>query len=181
MSDGARKMARRFPAPSALVRDLFVQLQVAAESPPKSDMDLRELGRLPRPWDPPTCPREPRRLVYAWLDEVVGWINEEHTWHVERMIPLCWVEHPHIVHELATVACLRWETECAASTKMLEEWHRFTLPTFLDRIAQRIGSSGCPPGRHQPHPGESRCQLYKDSVKQRRAVRVRDTRTDGCD
>ena len=45
---------------------------------------------LPRPWDPPSCPGELRRLIYVWLDEVVGWINEEHTWRTDRVIPICW-------------------------------------------------------------------------------------------
>ncbi len=116
---------------------------------------------LPRPWDPPTCPSELRRLMYTWLDEVTAWINEEHTWRVDRVIPSCWVDHPHIVHELTTVACLRWEAEYAVSAAVLEEWHRYKLPMFLERIQQRIGSTSCPLGRHQPNPGDSRNGLYR--------------------
>ena len=38
---------------------------------------------------------------------------------VERVIPICWSEHPHIVHELGTVACLRWETGYAVTASPL--------------------------------------------------------------
>jgi hypothetical protein len=37
----------------------------------------------------------------------------------------------------------------AVTPDPLEEWYRYALPTFLDRIAQRIGPTGCPPGKHQ--------------------------------
>ena len=119
-----RPMAVGFPAPSPLIVGALDELRLAAASPPEAESDLRRLAMLPRPWDPPTCPTELRRILYTWLDDVVAWINEEHTWRVERVIPLCWVDHPHIVHELATVACLRWEAEYAVSAVMLEEWHR---------------------------------------------------------
>lgn len=130
---------------------------------------------LPRPWEPSSCPPELRRLVYTWLDQVVAWINEEHTWKVERVIPICWMEHPHIVHELATVAFLRWEAGYAVSPAMLEEWHRYTLPMFLERIVQRIGMTGCPPGKHQPDPGDARNALYRqpDEANSRRRRRGR--------
>jgi type IV secretion system protein VirD4 len=40
---------------------------------------------------------------------------------------------------------------------------RETLPRFLERIAQRIGATGCPPGRHQPHPGTARNLHYREA------------------
>lgn len=174
-------MARAFPTPSSIIVGALDELRLAAESRPKSARELRRLAELPRPWDPPTCPPELRRLVYAWLDEVAAWINEEHTWRVERVIPICWVDHPHIVHELATVACLRWEAEYAVSAAVLEEWHRYALPMFLDRVGQRIGSTGCPPGRHQPNPGATRNGLYRGEPEAagRRRRRVTETEGDG--
>ncbi len=161
MTDELRPMANPFPAPSPVIHATLDELRLAAVSPPESENGLRRLAMLPRPWDPPTCPPELRQLVYTWLDHVVAWINEEHTWRVERLIPICWMQHPHIVHELATVASLRWEAEYAVTAAVLEEWHRYTLPMFLDRIVQRIGVTGCPPGRHQPSPGDARNALYR--------------------
>jgi hypothetical protein len=168
-------MAAPFPPPSPLVVAALDDLRLAAESPPQTPAELRRVALLPRPWDPPTCPVELRRLVYAWLDDVVGWINHEHTWRTDRVLPLCWVDHPHIVHELATVACLRWEAGYAASAAVLEDWHKYTLPGFLDRLAQRTGN-GCPPGKHQAFPGRARADLYRQSAAacERRARRQRD-------
>lgn len=162
-----------FPPPSPVVVSCLDELRLAAVAPPESDCDLRRLLALPRPWDPPTCPGELRRLVYVWLDDVVAWVNEEHTWRTDHVIPICWVEHPHIVHELATVACLRWEAGCAVTPGPLEDWHRYTLPMFLERIAQRIGTTGCPPGRHQPSPGEGRQALYRDGDERAQRCRQR--------
>jgi hypothetical protein len=110
------------------------------------------------------------------MDEVVAWINEEHTWRTYRVIPICWDLHPHVVHELATVACLRWEATYARTPAALEEWHRFTLPAFLSRIVDRIGDTGCPPGRHQPSPGMGRIAIYRDASEstRRRSQRNQD-------
>lgn len=156
------ELARPFPAPDRELAHALDVLRRAAAVESPTDLDLRWLAAAPRPWDPPSCSAHLRLLIYLWLDQVVAWINEDYTWRVDRVLPACWVEHPHLVHELATIACLRWETTFAATAGPLEEWHRVTLPQFLDRIAQRVGTTGCPPGRHQPNPGGGRNQLYRE-------------------
>ena len=156
------ELARPFPLPAPNVAFYLGELQQFEALKAPTELELRRLAATPRPWDPPSCEPELRRRIYSWLDEVVAWINEDHTWRVDHVVPACWPEHPHIVHELATVACLRWSAMLAASPTPLEEWHRQTLPLFLDRVAQRTGLNGCPPGRHQPHPGAARNQLYRD-------------------
>lgn len=155
-------LAAPFPSPSPVVVANLDELRLAAALPPESEQELRRLSTLPRPWDPTTCADELRCLIYVWLDEVVAWINEEHTWRTDHLIPMCWQEHPHIVHELATITCLRWEAAYAVTPNVLEDWHRYALPTFLDRISQRIGTTGCPPGRHQAHPGDARNAIYRE-------------------
>jgi hypothetical protein len=169
-------MAAPYPSPSPVLAAALDELRVAAVDPPETGNDLRRTAMLPRPWDPASCPSELRRLIYLWLDDVVAWINEEHTWRVDRLIPICWTDHPHIVHDVATVACLRWEAAYAVTPTALEEWHRYTLPMFLERIAQRIGTTGCPPGRHQPNPGAGRSVLYRDESAnaERRKARLCD-------
>lgn len=157
---GEFPIAKAFPAPPPVIGAALDELRLAAVSPPESEHELRRLAMLPRPWDPATCPPELRGLVYTWLD--VAWVDEEHTWRVDWAIPVCWMEHPHIVHELATVACLRWEAAYAVSAAGVEEWHRYTLPMFLELIVQRIGAMGCPPGKHQSSPGGARNALYRD-------------------
>lgn len=176
MSGLSSEMARPFPAPGRELEDAIDPLRRAAATLPLTEIEARSVAGMPRPWDPPSCPPELRRLIYVWLDEVVAWLNEDYTWRVESVVPMCWVDHPHIVHELATVACLRWETTFAVTPLLLEEWHRATLPGFLDRIAQRVGTTGCPPGRHQPHPGGGRNLLYREEPAngERRRRRTRD-------
>lgn len=152
----------RFPKPSNLVQRALDELRIVATAEDETDDEIVRVAALPRPWDPPTCSVELRRSIYTWLDAVVGWINEEHTWRTDRVVPSCWDQHPHVVHELATVAILRWETTTARTADGLEQWHRVTLPDFLKRISDRIGETGCPPGRHQPSPGQGRNAIYRE-------------------
>ena len=165
-------MASPFPAPPGVIATLLDELRLAAAATDETEHESRRVAGLPRPWDPASCPPDVRRYVYVWLDGVVAWVNEDHTWRTDRLIPTCWDLHPHIVHELATVACLRWETRFARTPTPLEDWHRYSLPALLNRITERIGETGCPPGRHQPSPGTARHAAYRsDSEVSRRRVR----------
>jgi hypothetical protein len=155
-------IAAPFPMPPPLIVGLLDELRLAAERPPESKEELRWLADMPRPWDPPSCPPSLHESLWRWFDEVAAWINEEHTWRVDRLIPICWKQHPHIAHELATVACLRFNAVYAVTPDVLEDWYKYTLPLFLDRIAQRIGSGGCPPERHQPCPGAARHDRHRE-------------------
>lgn len=168
---GEWPLAAGFPPPGGPVRSALYELRIAAVGEDDESRETERVADLPRPWDPPTCSPNTRREIYLWLDAVVGWINEEHTWRTDRVVPICWDLHPHIVHELAVVACSRWETSMSRTPAALEEWHRVTLPTMLERIADRIGETGCPPGRHQPNPGVGRNAIYQsgdESARRRR-------------
>jgi hypothetical protein len=163
VSQPAELMAAPFPRPAPTLVAILDEFRVAAMSPPTSQQEMHRLAALPRPWEPASCPHELRNLIYIWLEDVVAWINEEHTWRVDRVVPICWSEHPHIVHELASVTSMRWEAMHDVTPTALEDWQRETLPSFLERIAQRIGATGCPPGRHQPHPGTARNLHYREA------------------
>ena len=165
MTSPVRLIAAAFPEPPPLIVGVMDDLRIAAERPPETREELRWLAEMPRPWDPPTCPASLQEQLWGWLDEVVAWINEEHTWRVDRLIPICWKEHPHIAHEVATVACLRFNATYAITPDALEDWHKYTLPMLLDRIAQRIGTTGCPPGKHQPNPGATRHEQHRRSLR----------------
>lgn len=176
MSLPQSRMVAEFPTPSPVLVASLDELRLAAAVPPTSGTEHGRIAMLPRPWEPASCPHEMRRLIYIWLENVVAWINEEHTWRVDHLIPICWVKHPHIVHELAPIACLRWEASYAVTPGALEEWQRYHLPIFLDRIGQLIGPTGCPPGRHQPQPGHARNDLYRaaDQIRTRRRQLAQD-------
>ena len=164
-------IAAEFPVPDRLVRHAFAQLRVAKSGTHAER--AAELGDvrpadLPRPWDPPSCPATLRSRVWVWLDRVSAWINHEYSWQFDRMIPSCWPAHPHIAHELAVVACLRYDAGCALSPDALEDWHRYALPGFLDRMAARLSSNGCPPGRHNDWPGRPRHQDFESAAADQR-------------
>ena len=166
-------MAASFPEPPGVIARLLDELRLAAAATDETEHESRRVAMLSRPWDPPSCPPEIRRNIHLWLDEVVAWINEEHTWRTDRVVPICWDLHPHIVHELATIVCLRWEATFARTPAALEDWHRFALPAFLARVVERIGETGCPPGRHQPSPGTGRNTIYCDHSESARRRRRR--------
>lgn len=174
---GPDLLAAPFPEPPGVVARVFDELRIAAVAVDESEHESRRVAMMPRPWDPPACPPELRRNIYVWLDGVVGWVNEEHTWRTDHVIPICWDLHPHIVHEIATAACLRWEATFARTPVALEEWHRYTLPAFLGRIVDRIGETGCPPSRHQPSPGTGRSAIYVDAAE---SARRRSRRSYDC-
>jgi hypothetical protein len=150
-----------FPQPDRLVRHAFGQLRVAqfgSEEDKRAQLGDINPADLPRPWDPPSCPAALRKHVWVWLDRVAAWINHEYQWRHDKVIPACWVAHPHIAHELAVIATLRYNAGFALQPDSLEEWHRYALPGFLDRMAARLAPSPCPPGRHTEWPAGSRFQ-----------------------
>jgi len=153
-------MVQPFPEPGQAVRAAMEQLQQATVEPPEDDDALRELAQLPRPWDPGTCTGRLRAELWAWIDEVAIWINQEHLWALNRPgIPECWAAHPHLVHDLAVIACSRYYASFAVAPAPLEDWHRYQLPAFLERLRDRLGD-GCQPGRHQPPPRAERDRSY---------------------
>lgn len=155
-----------FPEPDRLIRHAFGQLRVATSG--TEEEKATQLGGvnpadLPRPWDPSSCPPALRKHVWVWLDRVAAWINHEYTWQVDRLIPGCWPAHPHIAHELAVVAALRHDAGFAYSADALEDWHRYTLPGFLDRMATRLGPNACPPGKHSDWPAIGRFKDFEST------------------
>ena len=156
-------LTQHFPAPGRLVSSALNDLTVARLGDEKAQKCLGPLHALARPWDPPSCPPLLRRELWLWLDTVASWLNHEYSWQPERIIPACWPAHPHIVHELATLACLRLAAGHALTVDLLEDWHRYAVPTFYERMANRLGSQPCPPGKHKEWPGKSRYTDYESA------------------
>lgn len=148
-------IAALFPRPGPLVRLAYRELALAGAGSEDQKRALGELSELPHPWDPPSCPPALRSQVWAWLDQVAGWINHEYLWVPDRFIPSCWPAHPHIAHELAVIADLRQAAGSAFTGEALEDWHRYALPSFLDRAASRLGTS-CGPAKHDDWPAAGR-------------------------
>ena len=135
---------------------------------PAEVVDLGPLGLLPRPWGPATI-TDPmlRAEIWQWLDDVVGWLNREYVWDTGDLIPACWPSHPHLVHEIGVVADQRRRAGMAFTSDALEEWHRYCLPMFIDRMKARYRGF-CEDG-HITAPGSARNTRYDSdsAIKQR--------------
>jgi hypothetical protein len=157
-----------FPTPGPALTRVMARLQMAVGRPPTDQAEIMAVMQLPRPWDPGTCTGIERAELWRWLDDVATWINTQHLWNVTGQgVPECWPDHPHVVHDLAVVASARLFTTMTATPQALDEWHRYTLPAFLDRLHGRLGE-GCPPGRHAARPRHDRDQRLTTTEHRRR-------------
>lgn len=150
-----RSLTSEFPRHGPLLRLAFRELNLAANGTPEQVAALGDLSVLPRPWDPATC-RTPelRRELWTWLDAVVTWLITQYSWDVTGVIPTCWPQHPHLVHELAVVADQRRRAGHSLTSDAIEEWHRYCLPAFAERLRSRV-KNHCDDG-HQPWPAAGR-------------------------
>ncbi len=150
-----QEMTWPFPTGGNLIKLAYRELNIAAHGDQDHVRALGDISQLPRPWDPPTCTQpELREQVWAWLEDVVSWLNHEYTWDINGTIPACWPRHPHLVHEVAVLADQRRRAGLALNSDALEEWHRYALPAFTDRMRSRT-KDHCEEG-HQGWPGKSR-------------------------
>jgi hypothetical protein len=97
-------MARPFPQPGPVVGLAYRELQRAASGSLEQILPFGSIHELPRPWEPESCPAKLRGEIWAWLDQVVDWLNTEYCWDPDGLIPTCWPHHPHLVHEIAVLA-----------------------------------------------------------------------------
>lgn len=157
-----------FPTPGPLLGTAYRDLYLAAEGDDNQKALIGDHSLLPKPWDPPTCHNPQLRAeLWTWLDQVVVWINHEYLWDPDGTIPPCWPQHPHLVHELAVLADQRRRAGIALDSSALEEWHRYTLPGFLERLRGRL-KAHCETD-HQPWPARSRYNRHtNDPNTQRR-------------
>lgn len=160
-----------FPMPdSPELKRAYRQLFLAVNGTAGTKKRMGDPAHLPRPWDPPTC-RKPalRRELWVWLEEVVIWFNHEYVWdHNAGLIPGCWPQHPHLVHEVALLADQRRRAALDNTSSSLEDWHRFCVPAFLERLKNRTKNS-CDE-HHTSWPAERR--FARHTSRDNRAARA---------
>jgi len=163
----ATGLVAAFPLPGPLLGAAYRDLYLADEGTDDEKTVVGEPNLLPRPWDPPTC-REPalRAELWAWLDAVVVWFNREYSWDPAGLIPPCWPQHPHLVHELAVLADQRRRAHVALTSNALEEWHRYTALGFTERLRTRL--KGHCDTDHQAWPARSRDTRHCDQQHSQR-------------
>jgi hypothetical protein len=148
-----------------LVHLAATNLVLARSGTKEQKAKLAPFEDLPRPWIPFSCPASLLKELLPWLEDVAGWLNHDYSWRILRPIPDCWPAHPHIVHELAGLAWLRVLADEALDPGPLEDWHRYALPSFLNRLTERLGES-CST-EHDDWPGSTRHTRYwSDEAKQ---------------
>jgi len=158
-----------FPQPGRLVQLAYRQLDLATGRQQDQLLPLHDLANLQRPWDPATCQTlQLRREVWSWLEAVVTWLNHDHVWDVADVIPPCWPQHPHLVHELAVLADQRHRAGEALSSDPLEEWHRHSLPEFAERMRTRLRNH-CQED-HQSWPAKGRYSRHVGEASRRRRM-----------
>ncbi|MEN0072721.1 MAG: hypothetical protein AAGC63_17200 [Propionicimonas sp.] len=160
-----------FPMPGHQLRRLFRHWWTAENG---TELEQAAIENRPaaRPWDPATLGTNGERLeMWRWLEEVVRWFNHEYAWDISQVIPDCWPEHPHLVHEIAVLADARRRAGLAKNSAPLEEWHRVCVPWFLGRMRDSM-KSHCEE-RHQAWPARAR---YARHVSQE-SVNLRNLRT----
>ncbi|HEY9564354.1 MAG TPA: hypothetical protein VIR30_11340 [Nocardioides sp.] len=157
-----------FPVPGGHVRLAYRELHIAINGTEEEKKALGNHALLSRPWEPATClDPELRHDLWDWLDDVVIWLNREYTWDVSGLIPSCWPLHPHLVHEIAVLADQRRRAGLAMTSDALEEWHRYCLPAFTDRMRNRLRTH-CD-DEHKSWPAKPRhSEHLADASRQRR-------------
>lgn len=134
-----KPMVRPIPRPGPRLQLAYRELDIAANGNDDQRRALHPVSDLPRPWSPATCKSAALRAeLWEWLDAVVMWLNRELAFDTIDLIPACWPQHAHLVHELAVLADLRRRADLALTSDSLEEWHRYALPAFLERMRHRI-------------------------------------------
>ena len=157
-------LAYPFPQPGEHMKCAYYDLfRAETAEKPTQVADLGPLDQLPRPWDVASVTDVMLRAeIWDWLDRVVGWINREYVWETGDLIPPCWPQHPHLVHELGVVADQRRRGVMSFTSDNLEDWHRYCLPAFLDRMKTRY-CGFCEDG-HQDAPGTARNIRYDSTT-----------------
>ncbi|HEY3410714.1 MAG TPA: hypothetical protein VGK53_21305, partial [Propionicimonas sp.] len=159
------QLAQPFPPPSGdELRKAYNDLYFAVNGDEQKKKQIGNPNKLPRPLDPPTCTKPAlRRELWKWLDEVVIWFNHEYVWdHNAGMIPACWPQHPHLVHEIAVLADQRRRAGIDPTSSALEEWHRYGVPGFLERLKTRT-KNGCDE-HHAEWPAEGRYRRQDSGI-----------------
>lgn len=140
-----RLLVAAFPMPTSTeLSTAYDNLFQAVNGDAETRRRLGNPALLPRPWIPASCTeRRLRAELWRWLDDVVTWLNEQYVWDPSTgMIPSCWPQHPHLVNEIAVLADQRRRAALDLTSSSLEEWHRYCLPNFVDRLQRRM-RTGC--------------------------------------
>jgi hypothetical protein len=149
----------------------YRELDLATSRQQDHLLPLRDLANVPRPWDLGTCETpQLRKEVWSWLEAIRHLVEPRVRLGCRRCHPSCWPQHPHLVHEIAVLADQRHRAGQALTSEALEEWHRYSLPDFTERMRTRLRNhcqedhqSWPAKGRYTRHIAEASCRRRGDS------------------
>ncbi len=168
-----RVLIQPFPVPGRLVQLAYRELDLVSNGAQDQLLALKDLRDLPRPWDPASCQTpQLRKEVWFWLEAVVTWLNQEYVWDVAEVIPPCWPQHPHLVHEIAVLADQRRRAGLGLTSDALDDWHRYSLPSFTERMKTRLRNH-CQ-DHHQSWPATGRHTRHTAEAARHRRLRIYD-------
>ena len=160
-----RRLVQPFPAPGQLVALAYRELDRAAAGSPEQIRALGDARLLPRPWEPASCrtPQLRQQLGCGWTRRRLA----------ARRVRLGGRRHHSRVlaaastpgHEIAVLADQRRRAGHAFTSDALEEWHRYSLPAFTERMKTRLRNH-CEDG-HQPWPAKGRHTRYTAEINRR--------------
>lgn len=150
------ELVRPFPSVGGRMHRAYADLaRLEQAKDPSTVKHLGPVEFIARPWDVAgITDRDLRLEVWEWLERCVDWLNTEYAWQLGDIVPSCWPRHPHLVHELGTVFDQRRRAGLAATSDLLAEWHRYTLPAFQNRMKETLRTS-CD-AEHRPCAGTAR-------------------------
>lgn len=156
-----------FPEPGPRLAKAYRDLHIAGNGTPAERQLFGNPALLPRPWEPATCTNPALRAeLWDWLEHVVTWFNHELAWQTTQAIPPCWPHHPHLIHDIATLADQRRRAHIALTSDNLTHWQNHTVPAFLDRLHNQVG--GLCDNHHQDWPARSRHRRHRDQADAQR-------------
>ncbi|MCC2592546.1 hypothetical protein LKO27_03815 [Tessaracoccus sp. OS52] len=142
-----------FPDVTDRMATVLTQLGMLQQGGRAADVILSTGEILPRLWDLTTIHDPHLRLdTWNWLEKFAIWFNSQQTWFSQDQIPACWTEHPHLVRDIAALADQRRAAGEALTSTPLDEWHRYTVPLFLERTRPARGNCE---DKHTPWPGRA--------------------------
>jgi hypothetical protein len=116
-------MIRAFPEGGALIRLAYRELDIAANGTKEQVKSIGNPHLPPRPWPPAERPNNARGSGPGSRTSSAASTTNT-SGDIRAVIPCCWPQHPHLVHEISVLADQRRRAGNALTSDALVEWHR---------------------------------------------------------
>jgi hypothetical protein len=118
-----------------------------------------------RPWDLAGLPTHLQEPVWAWLEEVVVWVNATYAYAPDNVTPPCWQQHPHLAMDLAVLAFAREFAYRTTVTTYPDRWQD-QLAAYWQRMRLALPETflkDCQRGKHGERPSQYEVDAYNST------------------